>query len=263
MSRRQARKNSGKSVSELTDEVMPSNSRKVNNEDRNGSVMAEEKRNRREKGILKRKMSESPKQREVLSDEQAKKINKKGRVSIRSLRASRSPSANERRDSESDHRPLETNRKGKSVTQATYEDDGDVVTLQIEQGENDFDELLPPPLTSMADGNGSSGSTDQNVNSSATIRQWDADLGRVEFERKKAEEQRREEKELQVVSKKIAGETFALVKEMMEQSGFFDAATMVKEQLKQKPTEQQPVRNAGESADKGINSKVRIGNNNL
>ena len=105
---------------------------------------------------------------------------------------------------------------------ATYQEDQDVVTLQVEQ-DNEFEEgeigLRTPPLA---------GPT--NHNASAKISE---NFNEIDFinHAKELEETRKklDEEELKIVSKRIAGETFALVKEMMEESGLLNTASMVKD----------------------------------
>ena len=79
-----------------------------------------------------------------------------------------------------------------------------------------------------------------NVNSSATVvetRKFAPREDRSRMEMDKSEEyhnrSKSDEEDLTEVTKKIAGETFALVKDMMEKSGIMNVADMVKDQLEQ------------------------------
>ena len=54
-----------------------------------------------------------------------------------------------------------------------------------------------------------------------------------------AQTRKTEQEEIKEVTKKIAGKMFALVKEKMEQSGFLDAASLVKEHLNKSCSEEQ------------------------
>ena len=83
-----------------------------------------------------------------------------------------------------------------------------------------------------------------NQNGSATVRnprtlEVDAVIAEINRKRREELQKRNDEEELQVVSKHISGETFALVKEMMEKSGIFDAASLVKDQLNKSASDEQ------------------------
>ena len=110
----------------------------------------------------------------------------------------------------------------KNTVTAAYQEDQDVVTLQVEQ-DNEFKEgeiglKTPPPAGSA------------NCNASAKISE---NINEIDFinNAKELEETRNksDEEELKIVSKRIAGETFALVKEMMEESELLSTASMVKD----------------------------------
>ena len=116
-----------------------------------------------------------------------------------------------------------------ATSKAVYQEDQDVVTLQVEQ-DSDFEEgeLVQVTKKNSFEGN------QQNLNTSACTISNEAELEQArlykerELARKKADEE-----ELQVVSKRIAGGTFALVKNMMQESGLLDAASLVKNQMTQ------------------------------
>ena len=139
---------------------------------------------------------------------------------------------------------------------ARFRDDNKFVTLQVEGMDQEFEEgeIGFHPLDQVTAGPSAvqpsvTAPREAEMNSNAnrvlpvTYTQHEmnaaiADARRV-ADMKKAED----EKELQEVTKRIAGQTFALVKEM---SGFLDAASMVKEHLN---------RSQGEAVEQSSSSK--------
>ena len=138
----------------------------------------------------------------------------------------------ERKGKDSDYgknTPAKKAKKGKMTAAAVYQEDQDVVTLQVEQ-DSEFEdgEIVLPTEVQRGEARNSNASAliTENVDELEKFRQAKED----ELSRKQADEE-----ELKIVSKRIAGETFALVKEMMEESGLLETATVmkdVKERLK-------------------------------
>ena len=71
------------------------------------------------------------------------------------------------------------------------------------------------------------------------------------YRERKRKEKQKEDKEMAQVTKRIAGETFALVKDMMQESGLFEAASLIKSNL----VNSQPV-----AKGPSVNKKGRLNN---
>ena len=78
----------------------------------------------------------------------------------------------------------------------------------------------------------------------------------MQMHKQNAQTRKPEQEEMEDVTEKIAGKMFALVEEMMEQSGFLDAASLVKEHLNKSCSEEQ-------SAAKKVSMGFRIRDYNL
>ena len=76
----------------------------------------------------------------------------------------------------------------------------------------------------------------------------------IQQSREEAEKAEKEKEEMDVVTKKIAGETFALVKEMMEQAGIMDAASLVKKQIIESKKQSQST--GGKGTATGMSSNI-------
>ena len=134
-----------------------------------------------------------------------------------------------------------TNKKPTKQVTAQFEEDNDFVTLNVELGEKEFEEGEIEEINTSEKEKAKQpevGPSQPNTNASANVipehvqRVDDAIAEINRQERLRIERQRaKDEEELQVVSKRIAGETFSLVKEMMEQSGILDAANLIKDQM--------------------------------
>ena len=127
--------------------------------------------------------------------------------------------------------PKKKRKENKAVATATYEENDEFVTLQVEGIDQDFEDgelrmELQFELMARA----------VNFNTSATISHpkparaddsqsqsseaWQArQTGEASSVKDKRNNSNNEDEELQEVTKKIAGETLALVKDMMEKSG--------------------------------------------
>ena len=135
-------------------------------------------------------------------------------------------------------------KKGNETCIAEVHEDDEFVTLLMVDNEKEFEDgELELDETSIDQGlamNREHDSTPTNVNSSATVvenRKFAPREDRSRMETDKSEEyhnrSKSDEEDLTEVTKKIAGETFALVKDTMEKSGIMNVADMVKDQLEQ------------------------------
>ena len=132
--------------------------------------------------------------------------------------------------------PVKRRKKETSETNKTsFREDNDYVTIQVDGLDGEFEEGEIEEGVELIE------CCATNKNASATmVRDKDAGIPSVsELETEVAtmsmqarnKANNNDDEDLQVVTKKIAGETFTLVKEMMEKSGIFDAASLVKDQL--------------------------------
>ena len=129
----------------------------------------------------------------------------------------------------------------KNVTSARILDDNEYVILDVENG-LEFDEMEEMSAAQgRAEFSGTNAFPQENQNTSATVKRTtteptaNANTSSLK-EDSVAVQNKKDQEELEVVTKKIAGETFALVKELMQESGLFDAASLIKSRLGKDPS---------------------------
>ena len=167
--------------------------------------------------------------------------------------------------------------KDKSMVTAVFTENEDVVTLQVE---GDFDsefedgEIVNDGMEEKRNenqnrliksyGDGGEGTSapraNEIVQSSITTNNQPVEFSLMEqprqevlrmedinraIQQSRESAEKTEKEEMDVVTKKIAGETFALVKEMMEQAGIMDAASLVKKQIIESKKQSQSIGSKG------------------
>ena len=125
----------------------------------------------------------------------------------------------------------------------------------LETRENLTAEVMQPQTGNLNAGQGAttgpSGSQDQtepNFNESANITELLTAEFAATMEMRKRNEKEKEEAEMSQVTKRIAGEIFALVRDMMQESGLFEMASIMKDQSSKAAKQKKKSRDKGETS---------------
>ena len=120
----------------------------------------------------------------------------------------------EKKKSKRNKKTKETGAEERNISKAVFEENDEFVTMELE-GQDEFLE---------------DGELSQSSQSDTEDFDDEVQFVKLSDEAKKLQREQ-DEKEADQFKKQIAGETFAMVKQMMEDSGLLDAATIIKQQF--------------------------------